>query len=77
MFNHLAAVKALGNHLVAMISHSESIVNDRHNKNETDEARTWFADELGEKMFPVISHRLPISHWKIVQIFPIKHLYVT
>lgn len=25
-----------------------------------------------KKMFPVISHRLPFSHWEIIQIFPVK-----
>lgn len=29
-----------------------------------------------KKKFPVISHRLPFSHWEIVQMFPVI-LYVT
>lgn len=26
----------------------------------------------GGELFPVISHRLPFSHWEVIQIFPVK-----
>lgn len=70
------AMKVLGIHLITMISHSESIVTERHEKdrNQWSKKFTWFVEEVsgGEKSFPVISHRLPFSHWEIILIFPVK-----
>lgn len=59
-----------------MISRSESTVTDRHMEDghQWSKKFTWFAEEvcLGRNLFPVISHRLPFSHWEMIQIFPVK-----